>query len=247
MTFKPLAPWPLAAAVLGAVVLGSAALGITPLGISLASPAVAQTAARAEANARDGKAGRPAASRPQAQRRPAPIVEAPEPAPTAASTPEDIAPALAPPSPADLAPQPRAAQAQPAAPVAPSPTLPPLTLPPDMEALPQGGFRLRFATGTASLPPAAAGTLVELGRRLAAGPEGRVVLTGQASGPVADVSVARRLSLARGLAVKQALVDGGLPPTRIDLRPMGRTADAADAVDVQPPPEATSSPKASLP
>ncbi len=68
-----------------------------------------------------------------------------------------------------------------------------------------------------------------------AGPDGRVTLTGQASGPATDASIARRLSLARALAVKQALVAGGLAPTRIDIRPMGRTADAVDAVDIQPP------------
>jgi hypothetical protein len=35
--------------------------------------------------------------------------------------------------------------------------------------------------------------------------------------------------------VKEALVAGGLPATRIDIRPLGRTGDAMDAVDVQPP------------
>jgi hypothetical protein len=40
---------------------------------------------------------------------------------------------------------------------------------------------------------------------------------------------------ARALAVKAALAEGGLPPTRIDLRPQGRTEEAADAVDVLPP------------
>ena len=35
--------------------------------------------------------------------------------------------------------------------------------------------------------------------------------------------------------MKQALVAGGLPATRIDIRPMGRTEEAADVVDVQPP------------
>lgn len=149
---------------------------------------------------------------------------------TAATGPLPAAPAEAPPSPADLSATPRPAQPLPAA-----EALPPLALPTGMEALPQGGFRLRFAGAAESLPPAAAGTLAELGRRLAAGPEGRIVLSGQASGPAADVSVARRLSLARSLAVKQALVAGGLAPTRIDVRPLGRTADVADAVDVQPP------------
>ena len=152
------------------------------------------------------------------------------PAAAAATAALPAPPAAAPPSPPDLLATPRPAQVPPAA-----QATPPLALPPGMEALPQGGFRLRFATGAEALPPAAAGTLAELGRRLAAGPPGRILLSSQASGPVADISVARRLSLARGLAVKRALAAGGLAPTRIDLRPLGRTADVADAVDVQPP------------
>jgi outer membrane protein OmpA-like peptidoglycan-associated protein len=139
-------------------------------------------------------------------------------------------PAPAPPAPADLAAHPGAAQPQP-----PPIEARPFTLPPGMEALPQGIWRLRFAQGSETPPRAAEPALTELGRRLAAGPEGRVVLLAQASGPAADVSTARRLSLARGLAVKEALVSGGLPATRIDVRPLGRTEEAADAVDVQPP------------
>jgi hypothetical protein len=36
--------------------------------------------------------------------------------------------------------------------------------------------------------------------------------------------------------VKQALVAGGLPATRIDLRPLGRTEATADVAEVLPPP-----------
>ena len=138
-------------------------------------------------------------------------------------------PAPAPPAPANLAARPGPAPPQPAPPAAR-----PFALPPGVEALPDGAWRLRFPEGRDAPPPAADAALAELGRRLAAGPEGRVVLLAQASGP-ADVSTARRSSLARGLAVKEALVAGGLPATRIDVRPLGRTAEAADAVDVQPP------------
>ena len=65
---------------------------------------------------------------------------------------------------------------------------------------------------------------------------GRVTVEAQASGPEADVSAARRLTLGRALAVKAALADGGLAPTRIDLRPLGRTPEAVDAADILPPP-----------
>jgi hypothetical protein len=136
-------------------------------------------------------------------------------------------PAAAPPRPADLAGP---------GPAAPAPAPPALRgLPPGFEALPDGGARLRLPTDSAGLPPAAERSIAELGRRIAAGEPGRVTVTAQASGPAADVSTARRLTLERALAVKQALAAGGLPTTRIDLRPMGRTDEALDAVDIQPP------------
>ena len=136
-------------------------------------------------------------------------------------------PAEAPPEPARLSPTP--------APMAAPGREAPLALPAGMEALPRGGWRIHFAPGRRSLGEATAATLAELGRRLAARPQGRITLYAQASGPEADVSTARRTSLARALAVKQALAAGGLPPTRIDLRPMGRTDEVVDAVDVEPP------------
>jgi outer membrane protein OmpA-like peptidoglycan-associated protein len=40
-----------------------------------------------------------------------------------------------------------------------------------------------------------------------------------------DLSTTRRLSLVRARAVKAALVAGGLAETRIDIRPMGHSAD----------------------
>ncbi|MBL6454399.1 hypothetical protein JMJ55_03620 [Belnapia sp. T6] len=137
-------------------------------------------------------------------------------------------PAATPPDPADLN-----ARSAPPARLALPPALP--GLPEGMEARPDGSLRLRFPNGAEAVPPATSPALAELGRRLAALPAGRVTLVAQASGPVADISSARRLSLARAIAVKEALAAGGLPPTRIDIRPMGRTADAVDAVDVQPP------------
>lgn len=104
------------------------------------------------------------------------------------------------------------------------------------EALAEGRWRIRFAAGREDLSDTAALRVEELGRRLAESPRaGRVTVEAQSSGPEADVSAARRLSLGRALAVKSALANGGLPPTRIDLRPLGRTAEAADAADILPP------------
>lgn len=106
-------------------------------------------------------------------------------------------------------------------------------LPPGMEALDGGGVRLVMAGDG---PDAAQLRALEaLGRALAALPSGRIAVEAQVSGPANDVSTARRASLARAQAVKAALVAGGLEPTRIDLRPLGRLATGADRVDVLPP------------
>lgn len=102
-----------------------------------------------------------------------------------------------------------------------------------LQALPQGGVRLRM-TG-ATLSPAQASALQALGRELAAASQGRITVEAQVSGPADDVSSARRASLARAQAVKAALEAGGLAPTRIDLRPLGRLPGAQDAVDILPP------------
>jgi hypothetical protein len=137
-------------------------------------------------------------------------------------------PAPAPPAPAELPSSPRAAPAQPAEHS--------LALPAGIQALPEGGWRVRFTAKSQTVDdPAVQVGLAEIGRRLAGRAEGRVSLLAQASGPRVDVSAARRTSLARSLAVKQALAAGGLAETRIDVRPLGRTADALDAVDILPP------------
>ena len=129
-------------------------------------------------------------------------------------------PAEAPPAPAFLSPDARPPAAEPAA----------------FEALAEGRWRIRFAAGREDLSQSAAGRIEELGRRLAeAAKAGRVTVEAQSSGPDADVSAARRLSLGRALAVKAALANGGLAPTRIDLRPLGRTPEAVDAADILPP------------
>ena len=102
-----------------------------------------------------------------------------------------------------------------------------------LHSLPQGGFRLRM-TGT-ELNPAQTTAVQALARELAALPQGRITVEAQVAGPEDDVSAARRLSLARAQAVKSALVAGGLTPTRIDLRPLGRLSTPQDAVDILPP------------
>jgi hypothetical protein len=114
---------------------------------------------------------------------------------------------------------------------------PPLALPAGMSPLPHGAYRVAFRGNAITLPDGAAEALAEIGRRLAATPAGtgRITVEAQASGPRNDASTARRVSLDRAIAVRKALVAGGLDETRVDVRALGRTADALDAADVLPP------------
>lgn len=115
---------------------------------------------------------------------------------------------------------------------------PPLALPAGMSPLRDGAYRVAFLVGQSTLQPGMAPTLAEIGRRLAAAHaqgSGRITIEGHASGPAADASTARRISLARAQAVRDALVAGGLDETRIDVRALGRTSAALDAADILPP------------
>ncbi|MCX8132971.1 MAG: hypothetical protein N3D18_03285 [Roseococcus sp.] len=105
---------------------------------------------------------------------------------------------------------------------------------PGLAALPGGGWRLLFGREEERPSPEQRLTLMEIGNILAAYTQGRVTLWAEvALGE--DVSETRRLALRRALAVREALVLGGLPETRVDLRPLGRTAARRDVVDILPP------------
>ncbi|KAA2214845.1 hypothetical protein [Teichococcus oryzae] len=145
---------------------------------------------------------------------------------------------------------PLAAQPLPADPAPSAPSPPDLTRPPrpatqlpqpgislarGMEALPGGGWRLTGALARGRPDAAARGSLAEIARWLAQSTTGRVTVTAQVAEPQDDLSVARRESLARGLAIRQVLEEAGLDGTRIDVRPLGRTAEARDAIELLPP------------
>jgi hypothetical protein len=116
------------------------------------------------------------------------------------------------------------------------PVVPSLQLPPDFTVLPEGGWRLSGRAAQDEADQSRELAVQTIGRYLAEQTTGRVTVLAQVSGPADDVSVARRTSLARAIAIKAALERGGLPGTRIDLRPMGRTAEARDALDILAPP-----------
>ncbi len=122
----------------------------------------------------------------------------------------------------------------PATPPVALPPMPALRLAPGMTELPQGAWRISFAPDRDNLEPAQQAALERLGAALNTSSLGRILLNSEASTGV-DVSTHRRLSLARARAVKAALVAGGLPEARIDIRALGRTESARDAVDVLSP------------
>jgi hypothetical protein len=144
----------------------------------------------------------------------------------------DVAPEALPPEPPPAPPAPARLAPEGAA-MVPSPPAPGPALPPGIAPLPDGGVRVEMAGAAPDAAQVAA--LAVLGRALAAIPAGRITVEAQVSGPANDASMARRASLARAQAVKAALVAGGLPATRVDLRPLGRVGDGADRVDVLPP------------
>ncbi|MGX9965686.1 OmpA family protein [Roseomonas sp. F4] len=98
-----------------------------------------------------------------------------------------------------------------------------------------GGWRIGFDPGQATLTEPSRTALVRLAPQLAATPRGRITVEAQASGPTNDASAARRLSLARAGAVRDALVAGGLEATRVDIRALGLLTPPADAADILPP------------
>lgn len=107
-------------------------------------------------------------------------------------------------------------------------------LPAGLQTIQGGGWRITLAPDASEPPAALRPALAEIGRRLAADTTGRVTIMAYASGAGLDPSFTRRLSLARGQAVEAALMAGGLPETRIDIRPMGRSI-VVDVVDILPP------------
>jgi hypothetical protein len=139
----------------------------------------------------------------------------------------------APSDPAPAAPQPPDLT-QPPRPATPPERMPLLALPPTMRNLPDGGWRIEGAPAAGRIDAATTNTLTEIGRRLTAIP-GRVTIVAQVAGPAEDISVARRAALANAQEIRRALEAAGLPGTRIDLRPIGRTARAEDAVELLPP------------
>lgn len=84
-----------------------------------------------------------------------------------------------------------------------------------------GGVRLTFAPGSSALNPETHQAILAFGQRLSDKPHVRALIDVYSSGAADDPSLPRRMALARGLAARSVLMNGGTPSTRIYLRVIG--------------------------
>jgi outer membrane protein OmpA-like peptidoglycan-associated protein len=96
------------------------------------------------------------------------------------------------------------------------------------------GLRLIFKPDESDLSPAASGAIGDLVKSTPKGDTVTYNVVAYAAGVADDPSVARRMSLSRGLSVRAALMADGVASTRIYVRALGAApGDApADRVDL---------------
>jgi outer membrane protein OmpA-like peptidoglycan-associated protein len=96
------------------------------------------------------------------------------------------------------------------------------------------GLRLTFATGQSDLSPGSVDSIKHLVQATPTGDTTTFNVLAYAGGDPDDPSVARRLSLARAIAVRDVLILAGVPSSRIYLRALGSQAGQAppDRVDL---------------
>jgi outer membrane protein OmpA-like peptidoglycan-associated protein len=94
---------------------------------------------------------------------------------------------------------------------------------------------VRFAPGVAELQGDAAVVLDSLAQKLRTSPQERIQLVAYASGSKDQAIEARRISLARAVAVRGYLIQRGVSSTQIDVRALGnrvKDGGSADRVDL---------------
>jgi outer membrane protein OmpA-like peptidoglycan-associated protein len=159
-----------------------------------------------------------------------PAIQPAVPPPEATAPPTATLP-TAPPPVASLAPIPPPAAPTTAAPPAP----PPVSATAGTTAAPEpAGLRLIFKTDESDLSPASNAAIGELVKTTPKADTITFNVLAYAAGVADDPSIARRLSLARGLSVRAALLADGVPSTRIYIRALGAgTGEGpADRVDM---------------
>ena len=137
----------------------------------------------------------------------------------------------------------------------PPPVAVPLAHPPPPPAVPvaddapgaatriDGGLRVTFGPDRFELNPSTAAALRAFGEGLSSQTATNITIYAYAAGSSDDPSTPRRLSLARALAARAALIEAGIPSPRIYPRALGPEGGSAspDRVDVvagksNPPP-----------
>jgi outer membrane protein OmpA-like peptidoglycan-associated protein len=101
-------------------------------------------------------------------------------------------------------------------------------------AVTPAGLRLSFAKGQSDLSPGSADSIKRLVQIAPPGDATTYNVLAYAAGDPDDPSAARRLSLARAIAVRAVLMTDGVPSSRIYLRALGSQPDGgpADRVDL---------------
>lgn len=174
------------------------------------------------------------APRPQVDRRPKvslPAVQVPaKPAATEPPAVPEVS-AGAPPGVGAAAPPPSVAPAAPAAPPAPPAPVAAAAKPVPASA---ASIRISFPHEQSSLTAAGAEAIKGLVRTVAVGGVTGFTVTGYADGSADDPSSGRRLSLARAMAARGALLEAGIPSNQITVRALGgRVGDGPpDRVDI---------------
>ena len=83
------------------------------------------------------------------------------------------------------------------------------------------GLRVTFAPGKSDLTPESATALTDFAKKIPGGENVSLNVVAFSAGTPEDPSTARRLSLARALAIRTALMADGIASTRIYVRAMG--------------------------
>ncbi|WP_068169196.1 OmpA family protein [Neokomagataea thailandica] len=109
--------------------------------------------------------------------------------------------------------------------------------------LSDGTLRVLFGTNSADLNADTIAAITNLAEHLKTAPDKRVILMSYATLPGDDISMPRRIALARALAVRSLLVSHGVATTRIYPRALGRPAQTdtapADRLDILTEPHST--------
>nr|WP_294917949.1 OmpA family protein [uncultured Neokomagataea sp.] len=109
--------------------------------------------------------------------------------------------------------------------------------------LSDGTLRVLFSTNSADLNADTIAAITNLAEHLKTAPDKRVILMSYATLPGDDISMPRRIALARALTVRSLLVSHGVATTRIYPRALGRPAPTdtapADRLDILTEPHST--------